>query len=227
MRGARFEITRVTLEFDTPFAVGAVGGDDTPDTTWVTDGNGLPSIPGSSLAGVLRHALAEGRDPDDDATCRQVFGFQEGSDGRSSKVEVSWAQVHDATDRPVPFCGAPVDDPVLALLREGVVRDHVAIGQRGVADGRLKFDESLVPAGARFTFEMVVHEGSERNATVLVDLLRTGAVRLGGRTRRGFGAFRVLRAVTRSFDLASPGCRRGCGTASEVVQFAAETDRRC
>jgi CRISPR/Cas system CSM-associated protein Csm3 (group 7 of RAMP superfamily) len=214
MRGVHLEVARVTLEFDTPFAVGTGAGDDRVDTLCVTDLNGLPSIPGSSLAGVLRHALADGRDPERDPLCRKMFGFQDGSLGQSSRVEVSWAQVHDASDRPVPFSGATkTKDPILSLLEEGVVRDHVAIDHRGVAGGRTKYDESLVPAGARFTFELVVHredESSKRDAAPacgaasLIGLLQSDAVRIGGRTRRGFGAFRVIRAEARSFDLNLP-----------------------
>lgn len=203
-RGLRFALARVTIELRTPLTIGTGGGDDTRDATCVVDADGLPAIPATSLAGVLRHALAGEGDPDKHADCRRIFGYQDGKLGDSSIVELSWGQVHDSQNRPVPFRGADLSDPVLAFMVDGVLRDHVRIDPRGVADGAGKFDETLVPAGARFTFEILVHE---RDSDAMADLLRLltllgdPALRLGGRTRRGFGAITVTRVAMRSFDL--------------------------
>lgn len=209
LRGQCFSLARVTIELLTPLTIGTGGGADTRDTLCVEDANGLPTIPGTSIAGVLRHALEGGKDPAKDPICK-LFGFQgkddQGKDdGQSSQVEVSWAQVHDSHDQPAPMRGIDIQgDPVLAFLAAGVVRDHVRIDHRGGADGDGKFDESLVPAGARFTFEILVHEGGgvQDSMELLHDILnRLPDLRLGGRTRRGFGALRVIRIAERRFDL--------------------------
>jgi CRISPR/Cas system CSM-associated protein Csm3 (group 7 of RAMP superfamily) len=204
----RFEVARVTIEMSSPFLVGSGEGDGLHDEVFTTDANGLPAIPGESLTGVLRHALAEGRDPANDEACREVFGFQDGDRGDASAVKVSWAQVHGKSDRPVPFRGADVaGDEVLALLAAGVPRDHVRIGPHGAVDERGKFDELLVPAGARFTFELVVDERSPRRAEALLSLLARRELRIGKATRRGHGRLKIIRAAVASFDLRDPDDR--------------------
>jgi CRISPR/Cas system CMR subunit Cmr4 (Cas7 group RAMP superfamily) len=208
-RGARQSIARVTIEAVTPFTVGTGGGDDLRDSICVTDANGLPAIPGSSLAGVLRHALAGPEGPDRDPRCRDLFGYQERDQGQSSRLEVSWAQVHDEQDRPVPFRrpgGAPLS-AVLAYLAVGVTRDHVRLNERGAVDDHGKFDETLVPAGARFTFELTVSDPGAGEMDRLLEILASPALRLGGRSRRGCGRFTVVRVLRRDFDLTRPGDR--------------------
>ena len=47
-------LARVTIEFLTPFHVGNGQPDDLTDSPVIRDPSGLPTIPGSSIAGVLR-----------------------------------------------------------------------------------------------------------------------------------------------------------------------------
>jgi len=54
-------VVRVTIEFDTPFLVADGEMTELSDAVPVVDANDLPVIPGSSLAGVLRHAFEEDR----------------------------------------------------------------------------------------------------------------------------------------------------------------------
>lgn len=199
--GLVFDVAWITIELDSPLTIGGGPALET-DVACVTDANGLPTIPGSTIAGVLRHLAAEG-DPETDLTCREAFGFQKGDDGEASLIEVSWAQVHGSDDRPVPLRAEhlDLDDPVLAFLAAGITRDHVRLDGHGVVDGNGKFDISSVPAGARFTFEIVVHQGSPLSSARLIELLQGPAARFGGSTRRGLGAFHVVRARGRAFDL--------------------------
>ncbi|MFH1465589.1 MAG: RAMP superfamily CRISPR-associated protein [Pseudomonadota bacterium] len=201
-RGLRFALAHVTLELTTPMTIGTGGGDDLRDSTCVLDANGLPTIPATSLAGMLRAAWAARKTRDE---VEALFGFQRGVHGAPSRVELSWAAVHGAKDLPVPPRVAPealIGDPVLAFLEAGVVRDHVRLDHKGVVDRAGKFDELLVPAGARFTFELLVHAPDEEKTLIdLLALLHRGGLRLGGRTRRGFGSFKVARCASGSFDL--------------------------
>jgi len=194
--GLVFDLARVTIEFTTPCLVSSGDGDGLYDAVFVADANGLPALPGETLAGVLRHALADGKNPDEDPLCRLVFGYQQRDQGEASALRVSWAQVHGADDRPVPFRGDAAKlaaDPVLALLRRGVARDHVRIGPHGAVDGRGKFDEQLVPAGARFTSELVFDRAAETDAAplptleALMAVLARPELRLGRSGRRGLG----------------------------------------
>jgi len=204
MRGLRFDLARITIEAQTPLTVGTGLGSDLDDALCVCDANGLPAIPGSSIAGALRHALAGPDGAHRSAACRSLFGYQDRDDGSASRAEVSWAQVHGPDDCPLPFRGAKIEGEFFALLSLGVIRDHVRLNERGVADDHGKFDETLVPRGARFTFELVVVDPEEGDLDGLLRLLMRPGFRLGGRTRRGFGRVAIVRCETRRFDLCEP-----------------------
>ena len=209
-RGLVFELARVTLQFDSPFLVGTGRGDAVHDTQFAATPDGLPVLPGTSIAGLLRHAWARqnktGSTPTgeraDQSPVARAFGYQASDEGTASRVEISFGHIHDASDRPVQFLGAnPDGDAVLEAVRRGVIRDHVRLNGQGVVDDRGKFDAWMVPAGARFTFELVVHPGAGVTAQQLIALLASDALRMGGRTRRGLGRFSVVRAASRTFDL--------------------------
>ena len=50
-------LCRIVMESATPLAVGSGQKDIFTDATVARDANGLPYIPGSSIAGVIRHSL--------------------------------------------------------------------------------------------------------------------------------------------------------------------------
>ncbi|NBC33494.1 MAG: hypothetical protein GVY13_12530 [Alphaproteobacteria bacterium] len=216
-------VARVTIEFTTPFTVRSIAHDPLVDSVFVTDANGLPALPGSSIAGVLRHALDARRFWEDadplplsEADIHSLFGApmvagdspqaqQERRQGAGSRLTISWAAIHDSTDRPVDGLLARdrADDPVLSQARLGVLRDHVRIDHRGTADDRGKFEERLVGAGHRFTFELELHggDGDAPAWNQLLGLLKWPGLRFGAGTRHGFGAFRVVRVRAGTFDL--------------------------
>lgn len=211
-------VARVTIEFTTPFTVRSVANDPLVDSVFVTDANGLPALPGSSIAGVLRHALQACRD--ENTLIDSVFGAPirggndtDGGDGQpqgaGSRLSISWAAIHDARNRPVDglIDGARAGDPVLAAARTGVLRDHVRIDHKGAAENTGKFEEQLVGAGHRFTFELELHgtEDDEPAWRRILGLLKWPGLRFGAGTRRGFGAFRVLAIRARTFDLRDEG----------------------
>ena len=195
-----FDVAYVTIEMLTAFAIGAGKDDGLFDSVFVADANGLPCIPGESLAGVLRHAVAGSNDPAKDEVCCKAFGFQARDEGQASLVRVSYAHVHNQADKPVPFISA-VDDAVLRFLRAGVGRDHVRIGGDGTAVDKGKFDVLLVPAGARFTFELMVSRNCPVSLADLVECLAQPHMRLGGKSRRGIGQFRLACVRVAHFDL--------------------------
>ena len=202
-------VARISLEALTPLHVGTGREWGGSDAGVVLDANGLPSIPGTSIAGVLRTCL------DDDAA-RTVFGWQgppeqERPDGQGSRLSVSWAYIHDKGD--IPVYGV-IDEQRLRAdggLQQALncpVRDHVRITEKGVADasGYGKFDETVVCAGHRFTFEMelIGQQGDQMAWDALVRKLRSPLTRFGGKTRRGLGRFKLVRGCARCFDLNKP-----------------------
>lgn len=201
--GTTRTVWRVTLETASCFTIGTGGGDDVRDSVCVTDANGFPTIPGTSIAGVLRSAIAV-TNPE---RAQAIFGFVDGDRGQASRLEVSWAQVHDEKNRVVPLRRPGGDhpaDPVLELLATGVTRDHVRLNSDGAVDGRGKFDETLVPVGARFTFELQLVDGTPAEEQAIVDALSSGLLRFGGRTRMGHGRMKLVTLRGRRFALKDP-----------------------
>ncbi|MCP5528617.1 MAG: hypothetical protein H7A47_17640, partial [Verrucomicrobiales bacterium] len=59
--------------------------------------------------------------------------------------------------------------------------------------------------GHRFTFEMeLVDQADDTDWNRLLDCLQSRALRLGGKSRRGYGAFEVRRILEHSYNLAAP-----------------------
>ena len=52
-------LARVIIEATTPLAIGSGEKNMITDQIILSDVNGLPYIPGTSLAGIIRHALGE------------------------------------------------------------------------------------------------------------------------------------------------------------------------
>jgi hypothetical protein len=79
----------------------------------------------------------------------------------------------------------------------------VRIDHTGAAFDTGKYDEAVVLAGHRFTFELGLEgePGDSAGLDWVLDALAAGAVRLGGSTRRGLGQFVVKRLLRRRFDL--------------------------
>jgi CRISPR/Cas system CSM-associated protein Csm3 (group 7 of RAMP superfamily) len=195
-----YELGIVTIEFVTAFMIGAGADDNLHDDVFVTDANGLPCLPGTSLAGVLRHAIADEGDAASTKLADAVFGYQQSGGGMASNVRLSFAQIHDSDDRPVAFRASKVS-AYLQSIRAGVVRDHVRLSGCGVAAERGKFDELLVPAGTRFTFELCVSQNSPLRLNDLLAVLARADLRIGRRSTSGLGKFEIVRARAIEIDL--------------------------
>lgn len=200
-------VWRLVLEAATPLSIATGRGDGERDTVLAHDANGLPFIPGSSMAGAMR-ALVRAAAPDLEET---MFGRLAPSDaewGTMSRVEVSHAHLHDSQDRPVTGLRECIDDPLLAALpiRRNGQRQRVRIDHRGTADIGGLFDRSVLPAGHRFSVEWVLwSSGEEASQVRLLDALLSGGwLRVGGLTRSGMGLLRCVRGRTGRFDLRDP-----------------------
>jgi CRISPR/Cas system CSM-associated protein Csm3 (group 7 of RAMP superfamily) len=202
-------IARIVIEFTTPFHVGSGQNGYGSDALVVADANGLPAIPGSSIAGVLRAAIeSHSQKPlPSKKLADDLFGYQDKNDGRGSRLSLSWAVIHDSDNRPVdPLHDADQlqKDCILSNAMALQIRDHVRITHRGAADteGHGKFDEQVIAAGHRFTFEMeLVDKEPADDWQLLLDCLNSGTLRLGGKSRRGFGAFKIVELHTWVYDL--------------------------
>ncbi|KOR31460.1 hypothetical protein TI04_00725 [Achromatium sp. WMS2] len=200
-----YYVARLTLETATPLSITAGGTDGVFDTVLVRDVNGLPTLPGSAVAGVLRHLFWELFTEED---MHQVFGFQQQDTGAFSKLQVSWGYIQDSHGQPIEGLRyGNIQDPLLqAALAERefpVHRDQVRISHRGVIDQRGKFDRTVLPAGYRFSVELVLWSAinSDPYWQQVLALLKHPLFRLGGNTHAGLGALKLIKAHTGHFDL--------------------------
>lgn len=199
-----YHIARFTLEAETALSISTGASDGVFDTTLVRDANGLPALPGSSVAGVLRHlfALAYGQE-----SMEKCFGFQEKTDGQASKVRVSWGVLQDSHGRAQEGIIFNRQDPLLNIalqgIQEPIFRDHVKLNHRGVAVDSSKFERSVLPAGFRFSLELSLWSKDKNDPEwqKLLQLLTHPAFRLGGKTRSGLGKMKVIALYSGSFDL--------------------------
>ncbi|WP_295888517.1 RAMP superfamily CRISPR-associated protein [uncultured Thiohalocapsa sp.] len=204
-------IARFTLEARSALSIGIGGPDGVHDHPIVRDANGLAMIPGTSLAGVLRHLWA---DQGGATAAAELFGHQRRNTGDASRLEVAACRLQDRTGRPVEglLCDADGErqlrsDPLLQASRAGLddplFRDRVRLDHRGVSAKGGKFDRGLAAPGNRFSGELRLW--STRKADPdwarLLRLLADPRLRLGGGTRAGLGAMTLVRLHSASFDL--------------------------
>ncbi len=204
-------IARFTIQAETPFHVGSGKEWRESDAGIVTDANGLPTIPGTSLAGVLRHAF-EKNFP---GASRDLFGFQstshsDNSSGSGSRLRFSFASIHDKDNLPVLALRLPYSipsDPILKNAIHPTLRDHARHNQSSATvEDHGKFDDLVTCAGHRFSFELelVASPSDSQNWLSLLHIIFSPSFRLGGKSSRGLGKFSVVAAHEKSFDLSSP-----------------------
>ena len=193
-------IARVVVEAATPLCVGTGQKEIYTDATVAKDVNGLPYIPGSSIAGVVRHALEERG-----SELKEFFGFQSRNDGQGSEIIFSEAKMIGADG--IAVDGLQIidfDDNFYRDFEWLPVRQHVRISHRGAAENHGKFDEEVVLKGTRFSFEIeAVSQNSEnKDFDDVLAALHRAELRLGGGSRKGFGKIKVIECKKKVLDLA-------------------------
>lgn len=192
-------LARFVIEATTPLAIGNGEKDIYTDALVATDVNGLPYIPGASIAGVVRSML----DPDKSSV---LFGFQERNKGRGSEINFTEAKILDSN-------GVPVDgiklkshienDKLLSEYLNIPLRQHVRINDKGVAADMGKFDEQVVYAGSRFCFEIEILSDKEGTGSLakVIEAIQNNAFRIGGGSRKGFGEISIVELKSCILDL--------------------------
>lgn len=190
-------VVRVTIEAQTPLCIGSGEKSILTDNEVMRDVNGLPYIPGTTLAGVLRKEL-----PQEEAD--RYFGSQRKGMEHGSELIFSEARMIGkegvAMDGLQPVCW---DDPFYAPYKMLPIRQHVRISHRGVAEKAGKFDEEVVIKGTQFVFE-IEQLSSEADLTLLQILMGCMAektFRIGGGANKGFGSIRMIDCCYRMYCL--------------------------
>ena len=204
-------LARIVLQNRTALSLVTGHPDNAFDTSLVRDANGLPALPGTAIAGVLRSLYARLKAQDAGAI-NSVFGHASPGASEVSALQTSWGMIHSAQDRPVfgMQLGSQLEalerDPLLSMLLEDrYQRERVRINHRGSASDEGKFDRAVLPAGCRFSVELTFESEQAEDAawSEVLGLLAHPLFRLGANTHSGLGSVDVIRCLGRSFDLHS------------------------
>lgn len=200
-----YHLALLSLEAVSAHGVHSGQSEFVQDVVLLRDANGLPALPGTSLAGVLRHLYEDrfGKEPTE-----QLFGYAEKSEGHSSNVTINWALVHNSQNEVKEGLLDSVEKDVLLYelsQAHPIVRQRVRLDARGAAVDTGKFDVSMMPAGTRYsTLIGYWSDGSEQEEKAWQDLLAllySPFFRIGRATRNGAGVFKVQDLRTGRWDL--------------------------
>ncbi len=148
-----FHLLKVTLEAKTAHAIHTGHGDTTHDSLVVRDANGLPTLVGTSLAGVLRHQYQHQYG---EKSAQSLFGYANGNDGQTSWLNIGWGLVHNSQNKAKEglLTDSELADSLLDLLKNDkpIVRQRVRLNDKGTSVDSGKFDVTLIPAGVRYSF---------------------------------------------------------------------------
>lgn len=190
-------LAQIIIEATTPLAVGSGEKDILTDALVATDVNGLPYIPATSIAGVIRGMIGKEKSND-------FFGFQAKKTGKGSEIIFSEAKILNSESEVIDGLDLKAkSDPLLKKYEELPIRQHVKINEKGVSPDGGKFDEQIVFAGTRFCFEMEMVSNSKENENFekILNQLQSNTFRIGGGTRSGFGAIEVIDLQKKYLDL--------------------------
>lgn len=195
-------LARFIIEAVTPLAIGSGDNSMLSDSLVVLDVNGLPYIPGTSIAGIVRHAIGEEK-------AEVFFGKPESENSKEHygsdivftecRMVGKEGKVVDGLDS-VNF----LDSDFYSYFRELPIRQHVRINHRGVASDAGKFDEQVIFKGTRFCFEIEVlspEREREEDFKSVIEILKDDTLRIGSSTRRGLGAIKVCSLKTAVLNL--------------------------
>lgn len=201
-------IVRMTVEAATPLAVGTGKGSDIlTDAPVAKDVNGLPYIPATSIAGVLRHAMGYV----DNKTDGNPFGYIDGADnddsGHGSDIIFTDAVMVGKDGKALDgIQNIDWDDEFYRAFQDLPIRQHVRINDKGTAENNGKFDNEVVYKGTRFVFEieLVSDNDNDNHIEKAIEHLRYCTLRIGGGTRKGYGRLNVVKCQQASLNLAKP-----------------------
>lgn len=200
-----YHLALVTLEALSAHGIRSGAADVVQDVVLLRDANDLPALPGTSLAGLLRHLYTTEYGSE---SANQLFGFAQGDEGHSSAITLGWALTHDSQNQVLEGLREDIHtDPILDELSQPypIIRQRVRLNARGSAADTGKFDVSLVPAGTRYStlvgFWSDGSEQEEQHWQNLLALFYSPFFRVGHGTRAGAGVFKVQALHSNRWDL--------------------------
>lgn len=197
---------KITFQLDSPLCIGS-GRNDITDQDILRDARGIPYIPGSAVAGVLREAC---QGIMDDKAWKYYFGYSSTNTGNKVKSD------NDIIESQIIFYDATLvgdnkdkdGNPKYRISQ----RDGVALNEYKSAKKQAKFDQEILEGDCKFqTFIEISEEQSDVNEKVKADEVLTNIakiwketdIRFGAKTTRGYGKICNVEIIGKNFDFTS------------------------
>lgn len=194
---------KITFQLESPLCIGS-GRNDITDQDILRDARGIPYIPGSAVAGVIREAC---NGAIDEGILKYYFGYapiNKGKNNESKESSIIESKIifYDAT-----LIGDGKDDGKNQIYRISQ-RDGVALNEYKSAKKQAKFDWEILEGDCKFqTFIEISEEESTSKISaeeVLINIAKVWKetdIRFGAKTTRGFGKICNVDIIRRSFEL--------------------------
>jgi hypothetical protein len=213
---------KITFQLESPLCIGS-GRNDITDQDILRDARGIPYIPGSAVAGVIREACDGAIDED---RLKYYFGYAHINKGKNDEsVESSIIEskiiFYDAT---LVDDGKSKEGELLYRISQ---RDGVALNEYKSAKKQAKFDWEILEGDCKFQTFIEISEEESDNEIVAEEMLiniakvwKEADIRFGAKTTRGFGKICNVDIIRRSFELVkSP--KNGKGNIEDWLEFDA------
>ena len=213
---------KITFQLESPLCIGS-GRNDITDQDILRDDRGIPYIPGSAVAGVIREACDEAID---ESGLKYYFGYAHINKGKNDEsVESSIIEskiiFYDAT---LVDDGKNKEGELLYRISQ---RDGVALNEYKSAKKQAKFDWEILEGDCKFqTFIEISEEESDNGIAayeVLINIAKVwkeADIRFGAKTTRGFGKICNVDIIRRSFELVKNSAN-GKGNIENWLEFDA------
>lgn len=194
---------KITFQLESPLCIGS-GRNDITDQDILCDARGIPYIPGSAVAGVIREACDVDKD---ESRLKYYFGYAPINKGKNDKsVESSIIEskiiFYDAT---LVYDGKNKEGKLLYRISQ---RDGVALNEYKSAKKQAKFDWEILEGDCKFQTFIEISEEESDNEIVAEEVLiniakvwKEADIRFGAKTTRGFGKICNVDIIRRSFEL--------------------------
>ena len=194
---------KITFQLESPLCIGS-GRNDITDQDILRDARGIPYIPGSAVAGVIREACDGAIDED---RLKYYFGYAHINKGKNDEsVESSIIEskiiFYDAT---LVDDGKNKKDELLYRISQ---RDGVALNEYKSAKKQAKFDWEILEGDCKFQTFIEISEEESDNEIAAEEMLiniakvwKEADIRFGAKTTRGFGKICNVDIIRRSFEL--------------------------
>ena len=192
-------IARIIVEAETPLAVGSATMLEDQDSPVAKDFNNLPYIPGTAIAGWLRHKF-------DNTGIIEYFGDDPGdnnSQTKGSNLITSDALLMNIDNKVFQQVADIQNDNFLKRFLDLPIRQHVAIDIKGTAKDGSLFDSEVVYKGSRFKFEISLELPQEDDTAwgEILQAFNSDDFYIGGGQFDGYGKLKVIEIKEKKFDL--------------------------